>query len=113
MKTVWAGLGLTLLVAVIAWLVWGHGVLPAVVATGALATLIEVWAVARLRRGIAGTTAELLLGFAQGMLLRLAGVGLLAVAVVVEPGLFPPLPAAAGFLGVLLPLLFSEVRFAR
>jgi hypothetical protein len=108
-----AGLGLTLVVTLIAWLVWGTGVLPAVVATGALATVIEVWAVARLRRGVAGSTAEFFLGFAQGMLLRLAGVGLLAVAVVIDPELFPPLPAAAGFLGVLLPLLFSEVRFAR
>jgi hypothetical protein len=62
---------------------------------------------------VAGSTAEFFLGFAHGMLLRLAGVGLLAVAVVIDPELFPPLPAAAGFLGVLLPLLFSEVRFAR
>lgn len=108
-----AGLGLTLVVTLIAWLVWGTGVLPAVVATGVLATVIEVWAVARLRRGVAGSTAEFFLGFAKGMLLRLAGVGLLAVAVVVDPELFPPLPAAAGFLGVLVPLLFSEVRFAR
>jgi hypothetical protein len=113
MRTVIAGLGLTLGVTLIAWLVWGTGALAAVVATGVLATVIEVWAVARLRRGVTGTTAEFFLGFAQGMLLRLAGVGLLAVAVVVDPELFPPLPAAAGFLGVLLPLLFSEVRFAR
>jgi hypothetical protein len=81
--------------------------------TGLLATAIEVWAVARLRRGLRGTTGEFFLGFAQGMLLRLAGVGLLAAAVALDPESFPPLPAAAGFLGVLLPLLFSEVRFAR
>lgn len=113
MKVGWAGLGLTLLAAGMAWMAWGRPGVVAAAAAGLLATLIEVWAVARLRRGMAGTTAEFIAGFGLGMLLRLTGVGLVAIAVVWVPGLFPPLPTAAGFLGVLLPLLFSEVRLAR
>ena len=38
---------------------------------------------------------------------------LVVVAIVVDRGRFPPLPTAFGFLGVLIPLLFLEVRFVR
>ena len=36
-----------------------------------------------------------------------------AVAAGLDPKHFPPIPTAAGFLGVLLPLLFFEVRLIR
>jgi hypothetical protein len=39
-------------------------------------------------------------------------VGLL-VAILLDRERFPPLPSAVGFLGVLIPLLFLEVRLAR
>jgi hypothetical protein len=47
------------------------------------------------------------------MMLRLGGVVLMGAAVVWDRTLFPPLPTAIGFLGVLIPLLFLEVRFVR
>jgi hypothetical protein len=47
------------------------------------------------------------------MLLRGLGVALVAVAVTLDRSLFPPLPTAFAFLGVLVPLLFLEVRLVR
>ena len=41
------------------------------------------------------------------------GVLAIALAAGLDPRHFPPLPTAAGFLGVLLPLLFFEVRLIR
>ena len=41
------------------------------------------------------------------------GIVLMTVAVVAAPALFPALPTALGFLGVLVPLLFMEMRLAR
>ncbi|MEE8360543.1 MAG: hypothetical protein V3R71_00235 [Gemmatimonadales bacterium] len=45
-----------------------------------------------------------------GMVFRLAGVVLVFVAVALQPELFPPLPTALGYLGVVIPLLFTEIR---
>jgi hypothetical protein len=45
--------------------------------------------------------------------LRVAGIALMAAAIVAAPALFPALPTALGFLGVLVPLLFMEMRLAR
>ncbi len=49
----------------------------------------------------------------MGMGLRLLGVMLFAAAVLANRELFPPLPTAFGYLGVLLPLLFMEARLVR
>jgi hypothetical protein len=38
---------------------------------------------------------------------------LVGVAVTLDPERFPPLPTAFAFLGVLVPLLFLEVRLVR
>jgi hypothetical protein len=43
----------------------------------------------------------------------LLGVALVAILVTLDPTHFPPLPTALGFLGVLVPLLFLEVRLVR
>ena len=45
--------------------------------------------------------------------LRLGGAGALALAVIARPAAFPPLPTAVGYLGVLVPLLFTEIRFLK
>ena len=51
--------------------------------------------------------------WAMGMGLRLGGIVLFVVAVVADRALFPPVPSAAGYLGVLIPLLFLEARLLR
>jgi hypothetical protein len=48
--------------------------------------------------------------WAAGMGLRLIGVAVLPVAVAVDRERFPPLAAALGYLLVLVPLLFYEIR---
>jgi hypothetical protein len=45
--------------------------------------------------------------------LRVGGVVVFLVAVLVDRELFPPVPTALGFLGVLIPLLFAELRFVK
>jgi hypothetical protein len=89
---------------------------PAVVpglAFGGLATLIQVVADRLVARRVQGPVGEFGRGYAAGMGLRLVGVVLMAIAIVAAPALFPPLPTAFGFLGVLVPLLFMEMRLAR
>ncbi|MGH7656906.1 MAG: hypothetical protein ACREL6_01640, partial [Gemmatimonadales bacterium] len=67
--------------------------------------------------GIRGAVDSPLPAFARrwavGMGLRLAGVVLFALGVALWPEMFPPLPSALGFLGVILPLLFLEIRLTR
>ena len=45
-----------------------------------------------------------------GMGLRLLGVGLVGLVIWLEPPVLPALPAALGYVGVLIPLLFLEAR---
>ncbi len=110
-----AGLGLllTLLVALALRRLWGEGAVVPGVVFGLLATVIQLAAVRALQRGFHGSTTEFFKGFGAGMILRMAGVILMAGAVLLDRGLFPPLPTALGYLGVLLPLLFLEARFVR
>jgi hypothetical protein len=113
MKVVAWGVGLTALVTVALGLYWGRvAILPGLV-FGALATGIEMVALARLGRTWHESGAGPLKGFAEGMGLRLAGVAVMAAAIVINRTVFPPLPSALGFLAVLTPLLFLEVRWVR
>jgi hypothetical protein len=110
-----AGLGILLTLGLVLGMrrLWGEGaVLPGAV-FGLLATLIQTVAVRALQRGFHGSTTEFFKGFGAGMILRMAGVVLMAAAVLLDRALFPPLPTALGYLGVLLPLLFLEARFVR
>jgi hypothetical protein len=109
------GLGLALTAAVSSLLVVGWGpdaLLPGVV-FGLVATAIQVLSVALVRPVFAGETVRLLKRWGLGMLLRVGGIALVAVAVSLDQTLFPPLPTAFAFLGVLVPLLFLEVRLVR
>jgi hypothetical protein len=113
MKVVGWGIALTALVTVVLGLYWGRGAILPGLAFGALATAIEAVALARLRRTWHEPGTGPLKGFAEGIGLRLAGVALMAAAIVLNRTMFPPLPSALGFLAVLVPLLFLEVRWVR
>jgi hypothetical protein len=69
--------------------------------------------VALVRPAFAGETVGLLKRWGMGMLLRILGVALVAAAITIDSVLFPPLPTAFAFLGVLVPLLFLELRLIR
>jgi len=112
-KSLLTGLGLTLFMTAILASVFGRsGVVPGVV-FGLVATVVQLLAVRALRRGLAGNHAGFAKGFVIGTALRVAGVLLVLLAVVADQASFAPLPTAFGYLGVVVPLLFLEVRFVR
>ena len=113
MKSLGVGAALTGLVTVLLVLVWGRpGLLPAL-AFGGLATVIQVASVGLMRPVVSGPSSAFLGRWGIGMLLRGLGILVLAGAALIDPLAFPPLPSALGYLGVLIPLLFLEVRFIR
>jgi hypothetical protein len=113
MKALLLGVGLTALVSAFLYIGWGPvALLPAWV-FGFIAASIQATSVALVKPVYAGETTRLLKRWGIGMLLRGVGVALVAVAVSLDPSHFPPLPTAFAFLGVLVPLLFLEVRLVR
>lgn len=113
MKSLFRGLALALLVTTTIRVALGpEGLLPAAT-FGVLAALIHAGAVVSHRkwpppaRGVFGA------GWLFGFMLRLGGVALFAALAGLRPDLFAPLPAALGFLGVLVPLLVLETRTGR
>jgi hypothetical protein len=113
MKELGLGVALTLLVSGLLMLGWGQSALVPGMVFGLIATAIQVIAVALVRPAFSGETVRLLKRWGLGMLLRFLGVALVAVAVTLDRTLFPPLPTAFAFLGVLVPLLFMEARLVR
>ncbi len=113
MRDLGVGLVLTAVVTGVMYLVWGSEALVPGLTFGLLAAVINAVAVALLKSGLKGTYAKTMAWWAMGMGLRLLGVALFTLAVVREPELFPALPTAIGYVGVLLPLLFYEMRLLR
>ena len=108
-----AGAGLTIVVTGILVVAYGRPALIPAIAFGSLATLIQVLADRFVARRLSAPVGEFGRGYAAGMGLRLVGIVVMTVAIAAAPALFPPLPTALGFLGVLVPLLFMEMRLAR
>jgi hypothetical protein len=113
MKGLGIGVALTLLVTGLLYIGWGREALLPALVFGLMATAIQVISVELVRPAFAGETTRLLKRWGWGMLLRLLGVALVAILVTLDQAHFPPLPTALGFLGVLVPLLFLEVRLVR
>jgi len=107
------GVALTLLVTVVLRLAAGPAAMLPAVLFGLLATGVQMVAVAVMRPVMGAPFSKMLQRWSIGMALRLGGVVLFAVAVAVNRTVFPPIPTAFGYLGVLLPLLFMEMRFLR
>jgi hypothetical protein len=107
------GMLLTAAAGVLAFALWGpRAILPSVT-FGLVAMTIQIVST-RMVLVARGARFEL---FAQrwalGMLLRLAGVALIPVAALAARAQFEPVPAAVGYLIVLLPLLYWETRLVR
>jgi len=112
-KVLAIGLVLTLVVTSALVATWGREALLPGVVMGVLATSLQWEATRRLRRDFLGATPEFLRAMGAGMVLRLLGVLLMLGAIVADRERFPPLPTALGFLGVVIPLLYMEVRLVR
>jgi hypothetical protein len=111
-----AGLGgivLTALVTAVLVLVWGRAALAPGVSFGLLATGIQVVSAALVQPVVHGAFKLLIRRWAMGMGLRVAGIAAFAAAVWVRRDVFPPLPTAFAYLGVVIPLLFMETRFLK
>jgi hypothetical protein len=106
------GAALVALVMGLSALLFGGAAVVAAGAFGLLALAIQVVAY-RLALRPAAPRAPFPPGWLWGTALRFGGVILLAVAVLLNRKLFPPLPAALGYLGVLIPLLVLELRRTR
>ncbi len=75
-----------------------------------VATALQLLAARLIRRTGQEASVDRLAVYGIGMLLRIAGVVILGVVVTQDRNLFPPLPAALGYLGTVLPLLYLETR---
>jgi hypothetical protein len=109
-KLVVAGLGLSGVAAAACGWFWGQHAALVAGGFGLLATVIQMVAY-RLMRGLKQMpTSRFFARWAAGTGLRFGGAILMGVLALVNATLFPPLPAALGFLGVLIPLLALEIR---
>jgi len=111
--TVLLGVLLGAAVAGISWRAWGEQAAIAAALFGGLAIAIQLGGLGLLRPVRGAPFQHFLTRWGAGMGLRLLGVVAVAVAAGLDPKHFPPLAVAAGFLGVLLPLLFLEARLVR
>ena len=112
-RTLALGLALTILVGGIAAAVWGRTAMVPAAVFGLLSTGIQLLARWCNARWAPGPTTMFPKGWLYGMALRLGGVLLFAAAVFAWRTVFVPLPTALGFLGVIVPLLFLELRTTR
>lgn len=113
MKQIAPGLVLTAVVS--ALLVWGFGrvaLMPALL-FGGIATTVQLAASRFLRQAAGKPFEQLLKAWGLGMALRMAGMFLFLGAVLADRTLFPPLPTALAYVGVLIPLMFSDLRTIR
>ena len=113
MKSVWLGLALTAVVTASITLAFGRQALVPGLAFGGLATVIQFIAVLAVKPAMNGPIKPLMIRWGMGMGLRFLGVILFLVAVLVSRDIFPPLPTAIAYLGVLVPLLFTELRLIK
>jgi len=113
--TLFTGLLLGGVVSGIAYRIWGSQAAFAAAVFAALATLIQLGALSLMQpaRAAGAPIQRFLARWGLGMGLRLLGVVAVALAAGLDPAHFPAIPTAMGFLGVLLPLLFFEVRLIR
>ncbi|MDH5804393.1 MAG: hypothetical protein OEZ54_04340 [Gemmatimonadota bacterium] len=113
MKALPWGFGITAIVAAVWWKIWGTDVVLSAVFFGLLATGLQVAANVVFERAKKETTAEFMKAYGVGMGLRISGVVVFAVLVFLDRELFPPLPSAFAYLGVLIPLLFMEMKYIK
>jgi hypothetical protein len=108
-----SGLVLAALIVGIAALARGGDAALAAAFGSVLALAAQVAAVALLRPAMGARTPEFVQRWAAGLAVRGAGLLLLVALMLLTRRTFPVLWMAAGYLGVMLPLLFTETRFLK
>lgn len=103
------GLVLTILIGALSGALWGrNGAVPSVV-LGVLAIGIQLVAHRLLQRPT-NPKSPFPAGWLWGAALRVAGIGAMLLLVLMDRETFAPLPAAMGYVGVLVPLLMLELK---
>ncbi len=113
MPTLLAGLLVGAAISGVSYRIWGVQAAIAAGSFAALALLIQLAAIALIQPVRQAPPKVFIQRWGMGMGLRLLGVVAIALAAGFDRAHFPPIPAAIGFLGVLLPLLLFEVRLVR
>jgi F0F1-type ATP synthase assembly protein I len=80
---------------------------------GGVALLAQTWAVALLKPKLRAPNPQFMARWLGGMGIRFLALAALLVWAVTHRDALAPLPAGLGYLGVLLPLLFLEIRFLK
>lgn len=80
---------------------------------GGVAVVAQLWAVSLLRPKMRAPNPEFMARWLGGMAIRLLAAGALVTWAATHRASLPVLPAALGYIGVLLPLLFLETRFLK
>ena len=111
--TALVGTALTALVAALSYRLWGRQAAVAAGVFGLVATTIQLAAIALMKPVKGAPFQKFMARWGAGMGLRALGILAIALAAGLDRTHFPPLATALGFLGVLLPLLFYEVRLIR
>ena len=112
-STAMIGAALTALMALLSGRLWGTQAAFAAGVFGAVALAIQLAALALLQPVKGAPFAKFMGRWGAGMGLRFLGIAAMGLAAGLDRTHFPPLATALGFLGVLLPLLFYEVRLIR
>ena len=108
--TLLTGLALSAVAAALAGVLGGWPEARSGLLFGLLATAIQLVA-GRWMTGLErAPIQQYMKRWGGGMGLRLVGVGLVGLVIWLEPPALPALPAALGYVGVLIPLLFLEAR---
>ena len=113
LRMVAVALALTAVLAGLGALAGGEGAALASACGSCLALAAQVAAVALLRPAMGAQAPRFMGRWAAGMAIRGASLVFLAALMVLLRAAFPVAWMAAGYLGVLLPLLFLETRFLR
>ena len=108
-----SGFALSLGIVALALAAGGRGAAAAALSGAALAGLAQVVAVVLLRPAMGAPTPVFMQRWLSGMAVRGVSTLALAALLVMFRDRLPVLWMAAGYLGVLLPLLFVETRFLR
>jgi hypothetical protein len=112
-RTAVLGLVLTLGAALIGAVAGPRHGWSAALVLGLVATGLQTAAVAVVAPALKRSWQGMMTRWVAGMALRLAGVVAFAVLVLADRDQFPPLMAAVGLVGVMVPLLFFEGRLLR
>lgn len=107
------GAFLTAILAGVSYSLWGQQAAIAAGIFGLVATAIQLAAIALMKPVKGAPFQKFMARWGAGMGLRALGILAIALAAGLDRTHFPPLATALGFLGVLLPLLFYEVRLIR